>query len=256
MADSDTGSILPANTEQFVAEPPPAGHAAALQRPASINASYGHAWQQLKRYFLPLFLIGLIVFIISAVAGGLIGGLGALFGGSGGQDQATGVAIIGGIADLLFQFLVTVPLAYGSYYAYLKAARDDGPEVSDLFVAYRRAFLSSVLTSVLLGICIGIGFLLLVIPGIILSVRLAFAPLLVVDEGLGPTAALAESWRRTSGHFWTIFGVWLLAIPITFIGLLLFVIGLIPAVMWIYLAFASLYAAVSARAKANASPWS
>jgi uncharacterized membrane protein len=234
-----------------VAEPPPAADAAALQRPASINASYGHAWQQLKRYFLPLFLIGLIALIISVVVGGLIGGLGALLGGSGDQDQAIGVAIISGIANLLFQLLVTVPLTYGSYYAYLKAARDDGPEVSDLFVPYRRAFLSTVLTSVLLGICIGIGFLLLVIPGIIAAVRLSFAPLLVVDEGLGPTAALAESWRRTSGHFWTIFGVWLVAIPITFIGFLLFVIGVIPATMWVYLAFASLYAAVTARAKAN-----
>jgi membrane-anchored glycerophosphoryl diester phosphodiesterase (GDPDase) len=85
------------------------------------------------------------------------------------------------------------------------------------------------------------------VPGIILSVRLSFVPFLVIDEGRGPVEALLESWRRTSGYGWTIFGAFLLGIVIFLVGLIILIVGSIPATMLIYLAFASLYAGVTAR---------
>jgi uncharacterized membrane protein len=243
MADSEQGTILPANTDQFFTPEDLARDPAGAQRPATVGASYGHGWRQLKRYFWPLFLIGLIAFVFSAVVGGVVSGLGA------GLGEATGVGALASLANLLYQFVVGVPLTYGSLYAYLKAARDEGPEVSDLFVPYQRAFVACIVVNLLLTLCITVGFILLIIPGIIAGVRLSFAPLLVVDEGLGPTEAIGESWRRTRGHFWSIFGVGLLAIPIILVGLILLVVGVIPAAMWVYLAFTSLYASVTARTR-------
>jgi uncharacterized membrane protein len=232
--------ILRANTDQLFGEQPPRD-TLALQRPASVMASYGHGWQQLKRYFWPLFLIGLIALVFSLVIGFIIGLLG------GGLDAAIGTRFFSSLANLAYQFVVAVPLTYGSFYAYLKAVREEGPEVGDLFVPYQRAFFASVLTNLLLLVCIGVGMVLFIIPGIIAGVRLSFAPLLVVDEGYGPMDAIGESWRRTRGYFWTIFGAGLLSIPIMLVGLLLLVVGLIPAIMWVYLAYTSLYAAISAR---------
>jgi hypothetical protein len=60
-----------------------------------------------------------------------------------------------------------------------------------------------------------IGFLLLVVPGIILSVRLAVAiPVLVVEE-VGPLEALRRAWNLSGDHQLAIFGaflpVWLVA---------------------------------------------
>jgi hypothetical protein len=63
-----------------------------------------------------------------------------------------------------------------------------------------------------------IGFLLLVIPGLILFVRLSFAPAALVVEGHRGRSALVRSWQLSAGHAWRIFG-------------LLFVTGLISGVV-------------------------
>jgi len=54
----------------------------------------------------------------------------------------------------------------------------------------------------------------------------------------------------TSGHAWKVFLIGLLSIPIGIAGLICFGVGIIIAIMWITLAFASLYHAVSSSGKA------
>ena len=49
------------------------------------------------------------------------------------------------------------------------------------------------------------GYLFLIIPGIVLSYSWCIALLLLVDKGLNPMQALNESNKRTYGHKWTIF---------------------------------------------------
>jgi hypothetical protein len=49
-----------------------------------------------------------------------------------------------------------------------------------------------------------VGFILLVIPGILLLVRLSFAPAALVVEGRRGRTALRRSWRLTAGQFWRI----------------------------------------------------
>jgi uncharacterized membrane protein len=93
----------------------------------------------------------------------------------------------------------------------------------------------------LVGILI---FLLTLLLTVIFSYKLVFTPFLVVDRKMKATDAIKTSWYMTSGHFWKIFFISLLAIPIIFIGLLCLVVGIIPAMIWVYLAVASLYHAV------------
>jgi hypothetical protein len=99
---------------------------------------------------------------------------------------------------------------------------------------------------ILLTIVIVIGFLLFIVPGIVMAVRLSFVPFLVVDEGRGPVDALIASWNRTASYGFTIFSTALLGAFIVLVGLVLLVVGSIPATMLVYLAFASLYAAITA----------
>ena len=49
----------------------------------------------------------------------------------------------------------------------------------------------------------------------------------------------------TGGHAGKVFLVGLLAIPIAIAGLICLGVGIFPAIMWIYLAFATLYHSVS-----------
>ncbi len=75
--------------------------------------------------------------------------------------------------------------------------------------------------------------------------KMAFVPFLVMDKKLGGLQALKESWRLTEGHFWKVFLIGLLAIPIIIAGFICFFFGVIISIMWIYMAIASLYHAVS-----------
>ncbi len=69
-----------------------------------------------------------------------------------------------------------------------------------------KRFLPLLVYSLLYGLIIGIGFLLLVIPGLIfLAVFAVGAPALVV-EGLGPISALKRSAELTKGFRWQVFG--------------------------------------------------
>lgn len=197
----------------------------------TIGGAYSHAWSILKADFWTLLLIGFVAWLLVGVIGSVIGRLGSA----------------GSAVSFLYQILVATPISFGAAYAWLRAVRGLKPEVGDLFVPFQRNYISVVLAGVLLEIVVAVGFVLLIVPGIVLAVRLAFVPFLVVDEGLGAIQALQESWRRTSGYSWTLFGAALLAIVIVIVGLILLIVGTIPATMLVYLAFASLYAAITAR---------
>jgi uncharacterized membrane protein len=113
-----------------------------------------------------------------------------------------------------------------------------------MFAGFRN-YWNAVLASLLVGAIIFIGFILLIIPGIIFACKLAFTPYLVVERNMDVIEAIKASWNMTRGHAWKVFFIGLLAIPIAIVGLCLLLIGIIPAIMWITLAFASLYHAVS-----------
>jgi hypothetical protein len=66
-----------------------------------------------------------------------------------------------------------------------------------------------------------------------------------MDKGLDPVAAIKTSWDMTNGHAINIFLIGLLAIPIVLIGIILLLVGVIPASMWVEGAFASMYHSVN-----------
>jgi uncharacterized membrane protein len=65
---------------------------------------------------------------------------------------------------------------------------------------------------------VGLGLLLLFIPGIMLAVGLALAiPAVVLEPGLSPSAALSRSWELTRGARWRIFGLGLTLIVLIYV---------------------------------------
>jgi len=199
-----------------------------------VGSSYSNGWQQLKKYFLELLLITVI-----GIAIGVPFGLFRVDA----NTASAGTAILG-ILGFAYSLLIVQPVDYGVSFASLRAARRDKLEIKDMFEAFKN-YVNVVLANLLAGAIIIIGLALLIVPGIIFACKLAFVPYLVVDRKMETIEAVKESWRMTGGYAWKVFLIGLLAIPISIAGLICFGVGIIFAIIWIRLAFASLYHAVS-----------
>jgi Membrane domain of glycerophosphoryl diester phosphodiesterase/Uncharacterised protein family (UPF0259) len=78
----------------------------------------------------------------------------------------------------------------------LKAAAKAGLEF------WSRMFITRFLT----GLAVLVGFLLLIVPGIYLAVRLAVVEPLILTEEVAGVDAMRRSWELTNGKFWRVFG--------------------------------------------------
>jgi hypothetical protein len=90
----------------------------------------------------------------------------------------------------------------------------------------------------------GAGFLLLIIPGIIVSVLLVPVLWVVTDEGLTLRAALIRSMALVSGRWWAVTGRLLLALLLVLLLSIGFVlVGLLLVPLFFALSFVNLFAA-------------
>jgi uncharacterized membrane protein len=222
-----------------------------------VGASYNHGWKQLWKHFWMLLLMTIIVFAISMVASLFTQGFAVLGGMTGmglGEVGATiAITVLIGVFIIAYIIFLTNPLNYGINYAYLKAVRDDQIEVKDMFESFR-CYWEAVLAGLLTGLIVFAGIILLIVPGIVFSCKLAFVPFLVVDRKMGAIDSIKESWRMTGGYAWKVFLIGLLGLPITIAGYICLIIGVIPATMWISTAYASLYYSVSSSGQAFIQP--
>ncbi len=201
---------------------------------ATASASYAYGWQQMKKYFLPLFLVTLI----AAIADSLVS--------SGNKvefDNSPEAILMKTMAAAHWLLLLPI-IKYGADLLFLRGARNEEIEVKAMFAGFQKNYLNIVLAHLLTAALIGIGLIMLIVPGIIVACRLAFVSYLVMDKGLEPIAAVEKSWAMTKGHGWTIFGMAILAILIAIAGLICLVVGILFAMQWISTAFASFYHAV------------
>lgn len=84
------------------------------------------------------------------------------------------------------------------------------------------------LVSLALMFVVVLGFLLLVIPGIIFAVWFSFSQFILISEGLGVRASLAKSKKLVKGRFWQVLGR-LIVFALT-IGLFQIFLSLVPFV--------------------------
>lgn len=118
------------------------------------------------------------------------------------------------------------------------------PVFSDLLRSFENYKITwhYLLASLLSVIIIGIGILLLVLPGIYLAVRLQFYKFLIIEhENMGVIESLKKSMAMTQGKFWKLFGFMILVILFNILGLIPFGLGLIFTIPISILAHAFLY---------------
>jgi uncharacterized membrane protein len=136
--------------------------------------------------------------------------------------------------------------------AFYLAAHDspDTVELSSLW--HPRPFWRYLGASILFGLAVAVGFVLLIVPGIIVALMLMFTTFIVIDRGFGPIEALKESHRITYGHKWNLLGFSLVLVLINLLGLLALVVGLLVSIPVSSLAFVYAYRLLSGRAVPDA----
>lgn len=142
---------------------------------------------------------------------------------------------------------ISILAKMGSIQLMLKA--HDNPESTtfgDLWAPH--PFWKYVGASILVGIIVVIGLILLIVPGIIWGLRYMFVPYLVMERKLTPFEALKESARITYGHKWQLLGMIGLIVLVNILGLLCLVVGLLVSGPVSELARAHAYRTLSAKA--------
>jgi len=125
----------------------------------------------------------------------------------------------------------------------IKFAQKEKVAIRDLF--YTKSIFTFVVASFLTGIIVFAGFILLIIPGIYLAIRLQFSTYLIVDKKLGIMDSIKTSWRITRGHTWNLFLFGLLLLLLNILGAIALIIGLIVTIPTTGIATAHVYKKLS-----------
>ena len=196
--------------------------------------SYDIGWQVMRIYFVEL----LVITIISMVLSGPFG----VFQGKADQMEWFMAPLI--LFGIIYGIFVAGPIHYSVSWVFLKAVRGERIEIKDMFAVFQRNYWNAVVANIVVSIIVGLGFIMLIVPGIIFACRLAFVPYLVVDKEMDVMDALRVSWDMTRGYGGQIFFMGFLAFFIIIAGLLCLFVGVIISAMLISAAFAAMYHAV------------
>ena len=137
------------------------------------------------------------------------------------------LGVLGGVLSLVLNVISQAAVLFGAF----QQMRGRPFEIGESLQKGFGRFLPVLGTAICVGIAVGVGFVLLIVPGIILSIMLYVAIPVCVVEAAGPFAAMSRSSELTKGSRWKIFGIALLAgliviIPTLIVqGILAFALG-------------------------------
>ncbi len=164
--------------------------------------------------------LAIAAFVISAIIPCIISTIGSMF-------ESSAVAIIG----IIVAIIVSGPIVYGLCTFTLNVVRGKNSAVSDIFAGFNgKIFIKSVVIIILMSVAIGIGYMIFVIPGIILGLMFSQAFFILVDNNdMSAIDCMKTSCSMMSGNKGYLF-----VLLLSFIGW--FILGQITfgiAMLWV-----------------------
>ncbi len=220
-------------------ELPPVGEAG----PAEVRlAAISEAWEFVKAKWGTW--VGIIV-VQTIISNLVVQGLTLLLIGATGPQGAANQRVSSNF--LLFQgliFLISLVMnaffSAGIFRTAIKQVRGGQISVGDLFSA-GDVTLSAIAGLILSSLAVGLGFVMLIVPGLYLAGRLMFVMPLVADGRLGGIEALKRSWEALRGQGWAALGFNIVAGLAAFLGVLACGVGLLVTLPIYFLSIAVLY---------------
>ena len=142
----------------------------------SIGGSFSFGWKKMfEKAFLPLLLAVIITGLLTGPAGVNYK-----------MEHANWFNLMWifplALFAMAYGFLFVPVIRYGERYLFLKAMRDEEADIKVLFEGFKGKYLNIVLAHLIVVALTILGFMLLIIPGIIVLCRLAFVSYLVMDK--------------------------------------------------------------------------
>ena len=141
------------------------------------------------------------------------------------QVALNAIPFVGPVASLA----VTSPLFMGNFIVSAKLLQGQTPEFRDFFAGFQY-YLPLLLLSLVAGLFIGIGTILLVIPGVYLAVAYMFASYLVVDRRLDFWPAMELSRLTVNPRWFGYFAFMLLVALLNLAGAIALGVGLLVTI--------------------------
>jgi uncharacterized membrane protein len=219
--------------------PPPPGAYPGPGASGSFSVGDGFSWafNKFGKNVAPLIVatlvFGLILGVISAIFNFIASALGDTSTISDGNSIAftsnyTAGSLIVSIIGSIVTLVVAGYVASSYWNGILQIA--DGQQVSIGSFFQPRNVGNVIIASVLVGIIVGIGGALCVLPGLIAALFLYFTTVAVVDRNSSATEGLSASFNLVKDNFGPAILVWLLAVIVVAVGAILCGVGLLVAV--------------------------
>jgi hypothetical protein len=165
----------------------------------TIGAVLGEAWTLFTRFFVRFFVIALVVFAaINFVYALVVTAVDA-------DDDGAALLAIVSVATVV----VGTTWLQGAFVYAVQDARDGSFDASlgQVFSRVSSSILPLLGAGLLAGLCIAVGFALLIVPGLILlTIWAVIAPVIVIER-TGALDAFGRSLALVRGHGWTVFGI-------------------------------------------------
>ncbi len=141
---------------------------------------------------------------------------------------------------MLIGFVLSIIADMGFTTLVLKAVRGESWDISDYF-SKLHLFPSYFVAWVLYQLSVGLGLVLLLIPGIFMAVRLSLYRFCVLDQGVPGLEALKTSNALVKGCSWRLLGFWALSLFLIILSVFALILGAFVMIPIINLAWASIY---------------
>ncbi|MEK7518521.1 MAG: DUF975 family protein [Patescibacteria group bacterium] len=186
--------------------------------------AFRYGWESLKKDFWYFIGISVLYLVITNLP-------------SSGKGNSLGILGI----------FISAWLAGGLYRILLDYKDGKKPEITVLFTQFKQ-FWRILLGMLLLLLIVAGGFILFIVPGIILAIKYQFTILLIIDKDMQVMDALRASGEMTKGIKSQLFMFGLTAIGVMILGFIALGVGVIVAMPVVWLAQVWVYRSLAAPA--------
>ncbi len=200
------------------------------QKNFSIGDIIKKSWDLTLEHLPLLVVITLLTFVVTAS--------GRIFESQNRMNEMS--SFLTGAVILIVTTIISTILRIGILRILLIITAGGKPHIPDLYRDYP-LFFRYFFGSILVGILILIGFVLLIVPGVIVALGLSFYAILMIDQNTGIQESMRKSWDLTKGIRLKLLGLFVLLGLINILGALALGIGLLVTIPLSMLAPVVLY---------------